>query len=186
VPQVDWATDGDQARPATPADPDQAYKQATVLLLNNPLVDLAAVQLVTGKDMALGISGNKFFNPFVWEQLHYFRLTYDDSGRVIRAQELTGPKGNPGEEALEFEWNGMQLTAIRGYAGKIKNYERTMQYQDGRLVSEETQSQGKPSLIKYTYVSNRLVSADAATDPSMDNRSRKVTFLANSPSTLVK
>ena len=92
----------------------------------------------------------------------------------------------PAEQALEFEWKGMQLTAIRGFLGKIKNYERTMQYQDGRLVSEEIQGEGKPSHIKYVYVANRLVSAEAATDTTLDNRSRKVTFLANSPSTLVK
>jgi hypothetical protein len=80
----------------------------------------------------------------------------------------------------------MQLTAIRGYVGKTKNYERTMQYQDGLLVTEDVQIQGKPSRIKYNYAANRLVSAEAATDTTLDNRSRKVTFLANSPSTLVK
>ena len=186
VPQVVWASDGDEARPAAPADPDEAYKRATVLLLNNPLVDPVAIQRVTGKNPALVVAGNRFFNPFVWESLHYFRLTYDDSGRVSRAQELSGPKGAPGEQALEFEWNGMQLTAIRGYVGKTKNYERTMQYQDGLLVTEDVQIQGKPSRIKYNYAANRLVSAEAATDTTLDNRSRKVTFLANSPSTLVK
>jgi len=87
---------------------------------------------------------------------------------------------------LEFEWNGMQLTAIRGYLGKTKNYERTMQYEGGRLVSEEIQGQGKPSHIRYNYVADRLVSAEAATDATLDNRNRKVTFLGNSPSTLVK
>ena len=186
VPQVVWASDGDEARPALPADPDEAYKRAGIMLLNNPLVDPVAIQHITGTNLALAISGNRFFNPFVWEKLYYFRLTYDDSGRVSHAQELSGPKGSPAEQALEFEWNGMQLTAIRGYLGKTKNYERTMQYQDGRLVSEEIQGQGKPSHIKYNYMANRLVSAEAATDPTLDNRSRKVTFLGNSPSTLVK
>ena len=186
VPQVVWASDGDDARPAPPADPDEGYKRATVLLANNPLVDPLAIQYVTGKNVALGIAGNKFFNPFVWEKLYYFRLTYDESGRVIRAQELSGPKGTPGEQVLEFEWSGMQLTAIRGLVGKTRNYERTMQYQDGRLVWEEVQGQGKSSRIKYNYTANRLVSAEAATDQTLDNRNRKVTFLGNSPSTLVK
>jgi hypothetical protein len=80
----------------------------------------------------------------------------------------------------------MQLTAIRGYLGKTKNYERTMQYEDGRLVSEEIQGQAKPSHIKYNYAANRLVSAEAATDATLDNRSRKVTFLADESSALVK
>jgi len=186
VPQVVWASDGDEGRPAVPADPDEAYKRSVVLPLNSPFLDPIAVQRITGKNLALAIAGNQFFNPFVWEKLHYFRLTYDDSGRVSRAQELSGPAGSPAEQVLEFEWNGMHLTAIRGYLGKTKNYERTMQYEDGRLVAEEVQGQGKPSHIKYNYLADRLVSAEAATDPTLDNRSRKVTFLASSPSTLVK
>jgi len=186
VPQVVWASDGDEARPAAPANPDEAYKSATVLLPNNPLVDPLAIQRINGKNLTLVVAGNRFFNPFVWEKLYYFRLTYDDRGRVSHAQQVTGPGGAPGEQALDFEWNGMQLTSIRGYVGKTRNYERTMQYQDGLLVSEEIQVQGKPSRIKYSYAANRLVSAEAATDATLDNRNRKVTFLANSASTLVK
>ena len=87
---------------------------------------------------------------------------------------------------LEFEWSGTQLNAIRGYQAKVKNYERTMQYQDGRLVGEDIQGPVKPHDIKYTYNGNRLVSAEATNDPTPDNRSRKVTFLGNSPSTQVK
>jgi hypothetical protein len=186
VPQVVWVSDGDEARPAAPANPDEAYKSATVLLPNNPLVDPLAIQRINGKNLTLVVAGNRFFNPFVWEKLYYFRLTYDDRGRVSHAQQVTGPGGAPGEQALDFEWNGMQLTSIRGYVGKTRNYERTMQYQDGLLVSEEIQVQGKPSRIKYSYAANRLVSAEAATDATLDNRNRKVTFLANSASTLVK
>jgi len=186
VPQVVWASDSDEARPPAPADPDEAYKRSATLLLNSPFVDPIAVQRITGKNLALAIAGNPFFNPFVWEKLHYFRIAYDDKGRVVRAQELSGPTGSPAEQVLEFEWSAMQLTAIRGYLGKTKNYERTLQYEDGRLVAEEIQGQGKPSHIKYNYMADRLVSAEAATDPTLDNRNRKVTFLASSPSTLVK
>jgi hypothetical protein len=186
VPQVVWVSDADQAIPAVPTDPDAAYKSASLLLPNNPLVDPLAIQRITGKNLTLAIAGNSFFNPFIWEKLHYFRLTYDDQGRAIHAQEISGPKGAPGEQTLDFEWQGMQLKAIRGYAGKAKNYQRTMQYQDGLLVSEEIEGAGKSSRIKYNYTANRLVSAEAATDPTVDNRSRKVTFLASAPSTLVK
>ena len=186
LPQVVWATDTDEARPAALADPDEAYRRASVLPLNSALVDPIAIQRLTGKNVAMTISGNPFFNPFVWEKLYYFRIAYDDSGRVIRAQQLSGPQGAPAEQVLEFEWNGMQLAAIHGYLGKTGNYERTMQYQDGRLVSEEIQGQGKPSHIKYNYVGDRLMSAEAAVDPTLDNRNRKVAFLGNSPSTLVK
>ena len=184
--QVAWASDGDEARGPAPTDPDEAYKRSSVLLLNNPYVDPVAIQKLTGKSVALGIAGNRFFNPFVWEKVYYFRLTYDDSGRVSRAQELSGPKGTPGDLTLEFDWSGMQLNAIRGYQSKAKTYERTMQYQDGRLVGEEVQGSGKSSRIKYTYNGNRLVSAEATNDTTLDNRSRKVAFVGNSPSTQVK
>jgi hypothetical protein len=184
--QVAWASDADQARAVVPTDPDEAYQRSAVLLLNNPYVDPLAIQKITGKNVALGIAGNRFFNPFVWEKVYYFRLTYDDSGRVSRAQELSGPKGAPGDMVLEFDWSGMQLNAIRGFQSKIKTYERTMQYQDGKLVSEDIQGSGKPSHIKYTYTGNRLVSAESTNDAASDNRSRKIAFAANSPSTQVK
>jgi hypothetical protein len=81
------------------------------------------------------------------------------------------------------------LAAVRGYQGSDRRapkvYERTMQYQDGRLISEEIRSQGKTSKTKYNYNAGRLVSAECGNDP-IEARSRKVTFLANSASTLVK
>jgi hypothetical protein len=184
--QVDWASDGNEARGAGPADPDEAYKRSPVLLLNNPYVDPLAIRMFTGKDVALGIAGNRFFSPFAWEKVYYFSLTYDAAGRVSRARELTGPKGTPTDLVLEFDWSGMQLNAIRGFQGKAKTYERTMQYQDGRLVAEEVQGPGKPSHIKYVYSGNRLVSAESTNDAALDNRSRKIAFVANSASTLVK
>jgi hypothetical protein len=78
------------------------------------------------------------------------------------------------------------LNAIRGYHSKVKTYERTMQYQDGRLVGEEIQGSAKASRVKYTYNGNRLISAEATNDTTLDNRSRKVAFVGNSPSTQVK
>ena len=113
-------------------------------------------------------------------------IDLDEQGRVATAREINGPRGLPGEQSLEFEWSGTQLTAIRGYIGKMKNYERTMQYQGGRLISEEVQGQGKGSRIKYTYANNRLVSAETSNDPAHDNRSRKIAFRSGSPSTVVK
>jgi hypothetical protein len=184
--QVAWASDGDEARGPVPTDPDEAYKRSFLLLLDNPYVDPAAIQKLTGKNVALGIAGNRFFSPFGWEKIYYFRLTYDESGRVSRAQELSGPRGTPGDLVLEFDWSGMQLNAIRGFQAKVKTYERTMQYQDGKLVAEDVQGPGKASRIKYTYSGNRLMSAESTNDPTLDNRSRKVAFVGNSASTQVK
>lgn len=187
VPQVVWASDDESARPPAPATGDATWQRSSAVLLNNPSIDPIAAQRLGGRNVALGIAFNRYFNPFVWEKIYYFRLTYDSEGRVARAQELTGgPQGNPGDQSLEFEWNGAQLTAIRGYQGKTRTYERTMQYQGGRLVSEEIQGQGKGSRIRYTYSGNRLLSAEASNDATLDNRNRKVAFRATSPSTLVK
>src|SRR5207342_2460748 len=86
--RVVWASDGDEARPAVPPDPDEAYKKASVVLASNPSVDPLAIQRLTGKNITQGIAGNRFFNPYVWEKLYYFRFTYDEAGRVVRAQEL--------------------------------------------------------------------------------------------------
>jgi hypothetical protein len=168
------------------SDDSGASKEAATLLRNNSQLDPIAVQSLTGRNVALGIAFNRFFNPFIWEKVYYFRLTYDEQGRVGSARELSGPKGSPGEQRLEFEWSGAQLMAIRGFLGSTKNYERTLQYQGGRLMSEEIQGQGKASRIRYTYAGNRLVSAETTNDTTLDNRSRKIAFRAGSASTVVK
>jgi hypothetical protein len=161
-------------------DPDEMYKRSALLLSNNPYVDPGAVQRLTGKNIAIGISGNKYFNPFVWDGIHYFRLAYDNRGRVAQAREISGPAAAPDDSMLEFEWDGWRLTAIRGYQGaanqRRQTYERTMEYLDGRLVSEQIQSQGKTWRIKYNYNGGSLVSAVCDRDPSLDDRSRQVTF----------
>ena len=185
-PQVSWIGGDNEIPPAVPSDPDEAYRRAFVLLPNNPLIDPLAVQRLTGKSLGLVMTGNRFFNPFVWEKVYYFSLTYDDHGRVVHAQQVNGPKRVPGEQALDFEWNGLQLTAIRGSVNKARNYERVMRYRDGLLVSEDIRAGGKSSRIKYSYAGNRLISADAESDGTLDNRSRKVVFQANSPSTVMK
>jgi hypothetical protein len=183
---VDWATDAEERRPPAPSDPDDVWRRAVILYPNFPGVDPLAIESLTGTPVTVGIAGNRFFNPFFWDRVHYFRLSYDAAGRVIAARELTGPKSAPGDTLLEFEWNGNQLTAIRGTQNGNKIYERTLQYADGRLLSEEVQTAGKPAHIKYTYNGNRLAAAEAAADPTLDNRSRKIFFNAASPTTAVK
>jgi hypothetical protein len=189
VPQIASVAYEDAAKAPSGTDADEIFRQSSLVLLNNPYVDPVAVEKLTQKNVAIGIAGNRFFQPFVWDKIHYFQLTYDSSGRVAQAREVEDPKAAPGDMLLEFEWDGLQLAAVRGYQGDAKRrvmiYERTMQYQDARLVSEEIESQGKSSHIKYTYNGNRLVSAESGADPTLDNRGRKVFFLPSSPSTLV-
>jgi hypothetical protein len=171
----------EQAKSFASADPDEMYRNSALVLSNNPYIDPAAVERFTEKNYALGIAGNKYFDPFVWDHIHYFRFTYDAQGHVAQAREVADPKAAPGDTWLEFEWDDNQLQTISAFQGadaahRAKLYERTLQYQDGRLVSEEIKAQGKTSHIKYNYNAGRLVSATCDRDPSLDDRSRQVTF----------
>jgi hypothetical protein len=180
IPQVAVVNGGDAPVAPLGADPDERFKQSNLVLLNNPYVDPVAIEKLTGKNVTLGVAGNRFFNPFVWERPYYFALAYDEEGRVAQARELTDPKAGTVGVLLEFEWDGMQLSAIRGYQGAdrraVKIYERSLQYQDDRLVGEDIQGSGRNSKIKYNYNAGRLVSAECTTDQTLDGRSRKVAF----------
>ncbi|MGA2119972.1 MAG: hypothetical protein ABSH56_35195, partial [Bryobacteraceae bacterium] len=85
-----------------------------------------------------------------------------------------------GNSMLEFDWDGLRLTAIRGYEGagnqRRQTYERTMEYQGARLVSEQIRTEGKTWRIKYNYNGGKLAAAICDRDPSLDDRSRQVTF----------
>jgi len=178
---VTWAGTGSDPRGPVPTDPDELFRRSMVRLANNPYADPAAIQSLTGKNVTLGIAGNRFFDPFVWDDVHYFQFTYDNRGRVSQARELADPKGVLTDHWVDFEWDGSRLLAVNAYQGadaarRAKVYQRTLQYQDNRLVSEEIQFQGKSSRIRYNYNGGRLVSAASDRDPSLDDRSRQVTF----------
>jgi hypothetical protein len=113
---------------------------------------------------------------------------YDERGRIREAHEI-GEAGATENMFLQFEWDGLRLMQVRGLQGSEKNplkvYERTLHYQNDRLVGETIQGQAKQSNIKYNYNGNRLVSAECGADLTLDGRSRKVVFLPNSTSTQV-
>jgi hypothetical protein len=180
-PQVNAIGYEDEAKSISTSDPDEIYKQSSLVVLNNPYIDPLAVQKFAAKNVSLGIAGNKFFLPFVWGRICYFRLSYDGRGRVSQAREIAAPGAGPGDLLLEFDWDEWQLKAIRGYQGtdeshRVKVYERTMEYQEGRLVAEEIHAQGKSSRIKYNYNGSRLASANCEKDGTLDGRSRQVYF----------
>jgi hypothetical protein len=181
VPQVAVVAYENDAKTVAGADPDEALKKASLVLLNSPYADPVAVAKLTGQNITLAVAGNRFFLPFVWDKIHYFRLAYDATGRVGTAREISGPHGTPGDTLLEFHWDGLQLQSIEAYqmSGEkrgAKFYERTMEYQGGRLVGETVESGGKPSRIKYTYNGAKLVSANCDKDMTLDGRSRQVMF----------
>lgn len=181
-PQVYSVSDGDSMLSLPPtADPDERLRRSSLVILNNPYINPDALEKLTGKNITVGIAGNRFFEPFVWDKVHYFRFKYDFRGRVAEAAELTGWNGAPTNFVLSFEWDGLQLAAVKGFEGsdakhRSKLYERIMRYEDGRLASEEIQSGSKTSRIKYNYNGNRLMTAAATNDPTLDDRSRQVTF----------
>lgn len=174
-----------ETEPAAPSgDADEIVRRMSLVLPNNGYIDPLAVERVTGKNITLGFAGNRFFNPYVWEKLCYFRLVFDDQGRVQRAVELSEPGGAPTSYVAEFEWNGLQLTAIRGYEGpeeqrRTKIYERTLQYADTRLISETVMLQGRSSRINYSYKGDKLVSANCDKNAHPDGRSRQALFAGN-------
>jgi hypothetical protein len=175
------AADGDAKAPSS-SDPDERFKAAALVVLNSPYVDPIAVQNLTRANVTLCIAGNKWFHPFVWDRIHYFKLTYDSEGRVTHAREIADPRSAPGDEWLEFEWDGAQLRAVRGFKGpdgrnRVKTYERVLQYQAGQLLSEEIRiARGQTAQITYKYIGTKLASAVCTKDQTIDDRSRRVTF----------
>lgn len=182
VPHAFAVETADAPRKA-PEDPDALLKESNVILPNNPLIDAKAVERLTGKRMAVGVAGNRYFQPFVWEKPYYFSFEYDSQGRVRSARQLA----DRAPVLAEFEWNDQKLTNIKVYQladaaaprGPLV-YERTMQYQQDRLVSEEFRAGQKDGKIKYVWSNTgALTSAECEKDESLDNRSREVFFVTS-------
>jgi hypothetical protein len=186
-PQVPHVVAVDQGSvPRTlPADPDQLLQASNVVLPNTPLADPFMAARLTGHAITLTVAGNRFFNPFIWEKPYVFAVEYDAQGRAIRARQQpeTGPAARQPVIA-EFSWDGSRLTSIRvhqmvaGVASAPLIYERTMRYEQGRLVGEGIKAGPKSSSIKYKWEGGQLVSAECEKDETVDSRSRDVFFVA--------
>jgi hypothetical protein len=176
-----FAVESAEAPRKAPEDPDALLKESNVILPNNPLVDAAAVERLTGKHVAVGVAGNKYFNPFVWERPYYFSFEYDSQGRLRSARQLA--ERSP--VLAEFEWQDLRLASVKVYqladpsaARGPLVYERTMQYAQDRLISEEFRAGQKDGKIKYVWSNTgTLVSAGCEKDETLDNRSREVFFV---------
>ena len=189
VPHV-VAVDAGETPRKIPKDPDALLKESNVLLPNNPLVDAPVIQKLTGKGVTLGVAGNRFFHPFVWERPYYFALTYDDQGRLQFARQLPEAKETiiraAGLVEVEFEWNGLKLASVTAYSLDDKGvrggevYSRTMNYVQDKLMGEDIHSGQRDTKIKYVWNGATLVSADCGKDEALDNRSRDVVFAGGS------
>ncbi len=151
-----------------------------VLLANHPKVDVPAVERLTGIQLGHTVTGNKYFQPFVWERPYSFRLSYDDLGRAIRAYPA-GPNADA-TEIYVFTWVGLRLTEISIHPAlanlqpdRSKTlYKRTMNYSDGQLLSERIENPtGKPVRIEYKYQSGVLTAVEGEADSSLGNHSFK-------------
>src|SRR5262249_15644564 len=100
VPQVASVAYDEGARPPAGNTPDDILKSSMLMLFNNPLVDPIAIENLTGRSATFVVAGNRFFHPFVWDKIHYFRVLYDERGRVRKAWELPDPKGSSGDTVL--------------------------------------------------------------------------------------
>ncbi len=157
------------------ADPDGGSTSGYLTLWNSPRLDPRLAYLATGKRVAVGFSGNRFFHPFIWDAIHFFELDYDDQGRVSHAWELDEPNA----PRLDFTWEGQKLMSVvgHGHAEEIV-YSRTLNYSGDRLVGESISQGGKASKIQYKYSKQgALLEAECDSDNSLDGRSRKVEFL---------
>lgn len=168
------------------AGPDGILQSSNVLLPNNPFVDTGMIRLLTGKQAALTVAPNRFFNPFVWERPTVFAMEYDELGRASRAREIPSADAPPRPPVVaEFAWDEYRLSSIRVYqptAGVSTPpliYERSLRYVQGRLTGEEIRAGGKSSSIKYNWKADQLISAECDKDESLDGRSRDVFFAAS-------
>ncbi len=80
--------------------------------------------------MATGIAGNSFFNPFIWDGLHYFNLAYDSQGRLATAREWNA------DNLVRFTWSGDRLSEIQAFRKESPTpyYQRTISY-SGAMIT---------------------------------------------------
>ncbi|MCC6538648.1 MAG: hypothetical protein IT162_13920 [Bryobacterales bacterium] len=179
-----FAVDAADVPRKAPEEADSLLAASNVILPNHPLIDAAMLSRLTGRQATVGVAGNRFFHPFVWERPYYFAFEYDERGRVKSARQLADKEPGARPPVLaEFKWNEMRLQAVRVYQLTTPDsprgaqiYERTMQYQQDRLVGEEFRAGQKDGKIKYVWNGATLVSAECDKDESLDSRSREVFF----------
>ena len=131
---------------ATPAHLVDASGQPRLVLRDSTAFNLPAMSLLEGP-VATGIAGNAFFNPFIWDGIHYFALTYDARGQLATAQEWNA------DNLLRFVWSAGRLTEIRAFRkdNPTPYYQRTISYSGSMIVGESYSSGNKAGQIKYVY-----------------------------------
>jgi hypothetical protein len=117
-----------------------------IVLQDSPQFNPAVLSILEGP-LSTTVAGNSFFNPFIWDGLHYFSLAYDSQGRIASAREWNA------DNLVRFTWSGDRLTEIRAFRKDSSSpyYQRTISY-SGTMLTGETYSEGnKAGQIKYVY-----------------------------------
>lgn len=124
---------------------------AEVVLPDHPYIDPAVLAVVEGGPVTSVIAGNSFFNPFLWDGVHAFTVTYDRQGRAESAQEWNA------DNLVRFSWEGNQLVAIRAYHKNSDTpyYQRTINYVGSVIASEDYSINGRSGKIKYSYTNGK-------------------------------
>jgi tetratricopeptide (TPR) repeat protein len=122
-------------------------KHPEVVLPDHPYVDPAVLAVVEGAPVTSVISGNSFFNPFLWDGVHAFTVQYDRQGRAESAQEWNA------DNLVRFAWEGTQLVAVRAYrkGSDAPYYQRTITYSGSTIAGEDYSVNGRNGKIKYIY-----------------------------------
>lgn len=120
--------------------------QPEAVLSGNPIVDIRVLKLLEGS-IGTTIAGNSFFNPFLWDGVHYFTVDYDEAGRAESAQEWNA------DNLVRFKWEGQRLTEIQAFRKGTASpyYRRTISYSGPMIVGEDYSVNGKTGKIRYSY-----------------------------------
>jgi len=132
--------------PATPPHLVDEHGLPRILLQDSPQFNLAVLTLLEGP-LSTTVAGNSFFNPFIWDGLHYFSLSYDSQGRISTAREWNA------DSLVRFLWSGDRLTEIRAFRkdSSTPYYQRTISYSGTMILGETYTEGGKTGQIKYVY-----------------------------------
>jgi hypothetical protein len=131
---------------ATPPHLVDEHGLPRIVLRDSAQFNVAVLSVLEG-EIPVGIAGNSFFNPFIWDGLHYFSLTYDWQGRLNSAREWHA------DNLVRFTWSGDRLTEIRAFRedSPTPYYQRTISYSGAMILGEIYTQATKTGQIKYVY-----------------------------------
>jgi hypothetical protein len=126
------------------ADEEQ---QPEIVFPSHSLVDIGILNVLEGQPLGTTIAGNSVFNPFMWDGLHYFTVTYDAQGHADTAQEWGV------DNRVMFSWDGQRLKEIRAYHkdSSTPYYRRSITYK-GALIDNEEVTMNSKSAGGFEYV----------------------------------